>query len=155
MTIVVLHRGNPIARELMPQLLARVRALSERLEGVGDPGILCRSIELNFLVPDPQIIAIVAVDDDGRVVGHAVCSLDQWLGHKYVMVLQYALDGALSREAVRKQMAKVEEWGRNHGAVELRALVTGDTLERAYRIFYGFQRKQVLMTKPIPQRQEA
>ena len=154
MTITTLHRGNPIARDLMPQLLARVRTLSEQLEGVGDPGILCRSIELNFMAPDPQIIAIVAVDD-GRVVGHTVCSLDQWLGHKYVMVLQYQLDGALPREIVRKQMAKVEEWGRNHGAVELRALVTGDTLERAYRAFYGFQRKQVLITRPIPQRQEA
>ena len=154
MTVVALHRANPIARGLMPQLLARVRALSEQLEGVGDPGILCRAIELNFMADDPQIIALVAVDD-GQLVGHAILSLDHWLGHKYVMVLQYQLDEALPREIVREQMAKVEEWGRNHGAVEMRALVTGDNLERAYRSFYGFQRKQVLMTRPIPQRQEA
>jgi hypothetical protein len=154
MTIGVLHRLDPGAWSLMPELLARVRALSEQLEGVGDPGILCRAIELNFMADDPQIIAIVAVDD-GQLVGHAILSLDHWLGHKYVMVQQYQLDKALSREAVRKHIAKIEEWGRNHGAVELRALVTGDTLERAYRAFYGFQRKQVLMTRSIPQRQEA
>jgi hypothetical protein len=154
MMIFPLHRSNPLAWALLPAVLDRVRAFRATYEHFGDVERLCRVIEAHFLVDDPDVMLIVGWDG-ARVVGHALLTLDEWLGDKFVTIQQYEWDAALPRAEVRAHLARIEEWARRKGAGQIRVVAEGPVRERAYRAFYGFEGGKTLMSRKVKEAQDA
>lgn len=148
MMVAPLHRAEAWAWAYMPQALARVRAFRANYEHYGDVERLVRVIEAHFLTDDPDVLLIVGVED-GKVMGHMLLTLDEWLGSKFVTIQQYEVDVALPREELRAHLALVETWARHKGAGEIRIIAEGPVRERAYRAFYGFEGGKTLMSKKV------
>lgn len=140
---------NPKCWYLMPQVMTRIRNFSIAQDGHGDPDLWLRTVEYAFGQDDPDLVVVV-VEDNGQVIAHSLCGIEQHLGYKWVMVYQYEFDRALPREVTLQYMNMIEQWGRRKGAQEWRALVEGPVRERAFRALYGFKPYRTIMVKPFP-----
>lgn len=133
----------------LPLLLQRIRSFSQYHEGIGNPDALARAMEINFISDEPVLLALIIVDDDGQVIAHALVSLDEWLGTKYITLQQYQTDRAIPRDRINEGLRYIENWGRLRGAEEARAVVDGEKLQRAYKIFLGLKPYKMIMNKSL------
>jgi ribosomal protein S18 acetylase RimI-like enzyme len=79
--------------------------------------------DLERVIDGAHAAVLVAVTDDGTIVGSLIVTFDGWRGNVYRMAVDPL---ARRRGLARRLVAAGEEWLRGAGAVRLSALVEGD-----------------------------
>lgn len=135
--------------ELMPQLKERVMRFCREYDTESSPEALWRQAEISFVSNNPTALLFAAVDDRGRVVGHALLTVEEYLGRKSLNVNQLQTDGNVPRDDVRRWMEAIGKWALSRGIEEMRCIALDARRARAFERLYGFHGERVIMTKRL------
>lgn len=146
--VVPMTKLSPWAWAAMPELERRIRDFCVRHDTDLPADLLIRSVHASYIADVPNMLVILAIDD-GQVIGHLLVDLADWGGRKVATIVQYALDGMVPIEVLRKGLGLIEQWARGRGCQAVQVLAISEELARAYGRFYGFRRHRVLMRKRL------
>lgn len=157
LAVLIVERGDHEAWALMPELLRRVTAFCVQYDSDAKNGMLQEALIRSFVLPNPGYIGMLLIKD-GAIIGHLVVALEDWMGVRMATIVQIEADVHLSPEIVDVPLKWLEDWARLSGANYFQCLARNDALARLFQSKYGFERKRILMRKPLvvdDDRQEA
>jgi ribosomal protein S18 acetylase RimI-like enzyme len=101
------------------------------------PSVTQTPRDVGRVIDAPSATVLVAVGDDGALVGSLIATFDGWRGHLYRLVV----DPELRRRGLaRRLFAEAETWLRAEGAQKLNALVEVDReIAQAFWESVGFE----------------
>lgn len=148
--IVLVRKEDEHSWPLVPAVCARIARFCRQYHSDADQEEIVTVYQHNFMMPDPKIIAIVALDND-RLIAHLLISLDQWMGEKVATILQYEQeeDAQIPPEILQRTFAWVRNWAAEHGASHLQCLVRHPKLSKAFATHYGFHPFALIMRQPV------
>jgi ribosomal protein S18 acetylase RimI-like enzyme len=129
---------NASSASIRPATRADVDALLDLWKRSGaTPSVTETAQDVGRVVEASHAEVLVAVGDDGRLVGSLIATFDGWRGNVYRMVV----DPDLRRQALARRLTEeAETWLRAAGAKRLTALVEGDReVAQAFWESVGFE----------------
>lgn len=155
--LLMLNKEDPRSWMLMPKVFAAIHDFCDKYDSDVDPVLLCRAIEIHFMAEKP-LMMVLAVTSGVRLVGHLIASIEDWFGTRMVTVLQYRHEGVtlwgkkviVTRDMLSEGSELLENWGRQHNAEHIQALVKDKRVIVAYKRFHHFKAHSVLMRRAIP-----
>lgn len=145
--IVLLDKRDSLSWSLMPAVMDRVRQFCEEFGTDGNPELLVDSIRKHFVADIPLMLTVAAVEE-GKVVGHAVASIDTFLNKRYLTIMQLCIDKKYRSKVFSKDMGgwkKMLEWGKNNGAHEVQVLTSSKSRSRLFKQCFGLREHRILM----------
>ena len=103
---------------LFPLLIQRMLAFSRIHYADMDPVSQVRELAVAACKGDPTLLLLAAVTPDGKLIGHAVCVMQEQYGKRRLFVLQSKLD-VPGGDALNRGLQIGIEYARKHGAVSL------------------------------------
>lgn len=134
--------------QYMPRVLQRIADFCAHYSPEEDGAQLAEVCKIQFLHPQPTFRIYAAIRDD-VVVGHALVSVSEWLGSRWVTIHQYETDETLPVDVVRTHRDEIESWARSIGATEVRAIVASEGRVRAFGRFYGLKPWRMLLRREL------
>lgn len=116
---------------LMPQLLERIGEFEERGGTRGRAARLPELFEKSFCSDAPWMVCAVYVLG-GRIVAHALGSLEHVLGEPYLYVAQLEADKDCDFD-IGPILAAAVAWGRQVGVIKMLAYPAGEGQQRLFR----------------------
>jgi ribosomal protein S18 acetylase RimI-like enzyme len=115
---------NPLPPAIRPATPADVDDILDLWRRAGaHPSATDTPHDLRRVVDAAHAAALIAVADDGIIVGSVIATFDGWRGNLYRM----AVDPKVRRRGLARRLTDAaEDWLRAAGAVRLSALVEGD-----------------------------
>jgi hypothetical protein len=152
--ILPLVKSEPEAWALMPEALARIEKFCGTYDADSTPEVLRQAVMEHFVADDAKSsVRVLVALRDGRMIGHTLVSLDAWCGKTYLTVVQFETDAPIPRHLVRDAMEQAAWWAKGKGASVMRVLARTDergaARARAFRAFYGFCPKRVVMDRSL------
>jgi ribosomal protein S18 acetylase RimI-like enzyme len=129
---------NPSSPIIRRATNADVDALLDLWErAAATPSVTQTPGDVARVVDAPTARVLVAVGDDGALVGSLIATFDGWRGHLYRLVV----DPELRRRGLaRRLLVEAETWLRAEGARKLNALVEVDReIAQAFWASVGFE----------------
>jgi hypothetical protein len=147
--VVPLDARIPRAWGLMPIVLDRLVAFAREEEPDENPEELRWRVQQSFAAND-YAYRLLAVLNDGAVVGHALLAVEERAGNRWLTIQQYALDkhSGVTREIVDFWMNAFCDLARELKAKQLRARVKGEARLRAFGR-YGLKPFAVLVARDV------
>lgn len=104
---------------LFPFLLQRIRDYGNSLKFEVKGEHLAEMIARRLVAKDPTCAAIAFVKQN-KMVGHAIATIEELGGDRWVFVQQCRVDPKVDvGDAVQRGIQLCEDWGRSHGATRL------------------------------------
>lgn len=148
MVTIHLVRNSEACWRLMPIALERIKAFCAKYPNDGSPEVICDQLAKSFTSDSPNLMCFLIIDEaDARVTGHFLAGFDDWLGTKFLSILQYEGEKGVSRKVVFDAMEQMQRWGRAMGCTQWRAITRNRTLARVFQIYYGFRETGTLIEK--------
>lgn len=135
---VLVDRRAKASYYLVPQLLDRIRKFENEY---GDPSRtqdLCDLFELSFRSDEPFLPAAVLCDEEGRIHGHVLASIEFLLRKAYLYIVQIERDKGSEKVPVEQLIQMAVAFGQAHGVERILAYPAGKLQERLF-IRYGLK----------------
>ena len=100
--------------------------------------------QIKFLLVSGQQICLIAVEDDGNIIGASAVSISSYPNHRVLHITSMG-GRALVEEDLIKQF---EAWARSQGVTKIRAFAQ-DAQARLYKMKMGFQSVAHVVEKNI------
>lgn len=150
LTVMLMERGNPVAWQLMPQILARVAGFCQKFDTETLPEEAVEIVRTWFAGGDLRL-GLWVVYDGGRVIrGHLFATPEPtWSDRpRYVLVRQAEVDGGVDARPESKQVFEaVVAWAKLLGVKTINVLTHRS--EVVYMRKWGFEPYKSLMRKEI------
>ena len=148
LTVLILEQTDAAAWQLMPELLKRVYEFCQKYDSDANTPQLLGSIKQSFVHPTPGIIGMLLLMN-GKVTGHLLVTLEEWMGCRMATIVQIESDVPLTHDIVDGPFEFLNDWAVFSGARYFQCLARNDTVARLFSQKYGFQRQRVLMRKRL------
>jgi len=147
---LVLDKRNPMAWAFMPYALERIKRFSVKYQTDTDPDALASLIQQHFVSDKPLLKVIVGYQKGHGVFAHALACIDDITGIRFLTIMQLESDIPFEdREEVARMFGQFEEWGRQHGAIEVRLVTMDQKHVRMFERYYGFKQHRISMNKSL------
>ena len=144
--VVVVDPYDARAGLLVPAVTQRIRAFCAQYMDEVDPDAFTRATMVQLWAQNPRLAIVALVNDEGKVVGHAVASIEESGEKVRVFISQCQADGNVG-DAVKRAIALADAWGRKHGATHMAMSTQRD--DGAWERRYGFKTQRHLMVRMI------
>lgn len=145
----MVEQGDSLSWSMMPELQRRVKAFCETYDGEADPVVVVAILKQSFVSPTPGMVGWLHLDEFGKVIGHCLLTVGDWMGTKIVTVLQLELERSLTPELGAAMMSWIERFGRANQAKHIHCTTRNEAIARLFARQYGFSKKLVWMARPI------
>jgi len=133
----------------VPDVLSRIETFIKEI-GSDYPVKQMQGLFLQSLIADePAVKVMVALDENGAVVGHLIGALEQRFGYYYLAIMQYSLDRSVPRELLKDAFDAMCEWARKYGITEVYLTTIDEKRVRMFRQFWGFELHRFTMKRAI------
>lgn len=146
--IIVLTKGDRDSWGLMPEFLDRVKRFCCKFDTDTDGVGICRLVEAHFISDNPQFI-MVAATYQGKIVGHALASMESYYEKRVLNIIQLEIDGAVGRDNLKKGFDVILSWGLLQGAEDVRISTGTQAKAKMLKRFYGFNTHRIVMIRPL------
>ncbi len=137
---------------LFPLLLQRIIEYGKTLKYEVDGIALAENIGQRMMHRDPQCAALAFLQR-GKMVGHAIATIEKLGSDIWVFVQQCRLDPKVDAgDAVERAIQYAEEWGRQYGAT--RVMFGTHRSDAAWARKHGFEAVRHMLVRPIGEKQE-
>ena len=131
---------------LFPFVLKRIVDFSQVHYAGFNPLAQARELAAAACAGSPDLLLLAFVAPDGRLIGHAVCTMQTTYGSRWMFVLQSKVDEAAG-DVIQRATDLGREWGKSRGA-EILVFETKRS-DSAWAKAYGFKVLRHLMYMPI------
>jgi hypothetical protein len=154
--VFILNHENDSHWALVPQVMHRIENFNNQFTPASNPAWFKKLLRHHFVVDwgIKEMVAVVCVNDEGVVVGHAIATIEKPNGSApYLNVGEYHLDRGsnILEEELMGGMEDLYAWARSMGCKEFHVLARNGAVARLAASRYGFNTDAVLMHKPIPE----
>jgi len=133
---------------LFPLLLQRIRDYGNGLKFEVKGDSLAEMIGRRLIGKDPTVAA-VAFCAKGKMVGHAIATVEELGGDRWVFIQQCRLDPKVDAgDAVKRAIDLATDWGRQFGATRL--LFGTHRSDAAWEKKHGFTVVRKMLGREIP-----
>jgi hypothetical protein len=151
---ILLHKSNPAAWALMPHAIERIKKFCVEYGTDLDPERMGKLVEQHFISDNPLLLVIVGYRRDVGVFCHAVGSIDDVLGKKFLTILQFESDMAFTdRTQVDSMWQEFAKFGLKHGAAEAQLVTSNERMVKLFSKYYGFKQHRYLMRQSLKEGQ--
>lgn len=142
----------------VPTISERIYAFSSDVVGCENPHKAVRDWTNHFCCDSP-LVHVIGFFKDGDLVGHILITIadDEEYGARVATMRQWVLDSALPTIVRERAWDGIKEFLKRLGADVIVNHVLADnrpSLERAYRMLYGFERHSVVMRVDLREKEE-
>lgn len=131
---------------LFPFVLQRIIEFSKTHYTGFDPMRQARELAARACAGDPSLLLLAFVAPDGRLIGHAVSTISESYGTRWLFVIQSKVDEPAG-DVISRATSLGKSWGKARGA-ELIVFETRRS-DSAWAKAYGFKTMRHLMYMPI------
>jgi len=100
--------------------------------------------QIKFLLVNGQQICLVAVEDDGSIIGASAVSISNYPNHRVLHITSMGGRALIEPDLIQQ----FEAWARSQGVTKIRAFAQ-DAQARLYKIKMGFQSVAHVVEKNI------
>jgi hypothetical protein len=100
--------------------------------------------QIKFLLVNGQQICLVAVDDDGSIIGASAVSISNYPNHRVLHITSMGGRALVEADLIKQ----FEAWARSQGVTKIRAFAQ-DAQARLYKMKMGFQSVAHVVEKNI------
>lgn len=131
---------------LVPAIVQRILEFARVGLSELDPMMVASSYMSRLFMRDPNVDVLAFVEPNGKVVGHAIGTLETDGTNKWVFVQQCRADGNVG-DAVQRAIAYADEWGRQRGATAM--LFATNRADSSWKRKYGFETVRHVMYREL------
>lgn len=136
-------------RGLLFEYLQRIKSFCERYGTDADVIVMMEYITGMYYNKTPSMMLFVIVDEDEKIIAHALVSIEDFFGSKYINILQYERDEKFPGDEKKKFFDFITEWGLTNGADRIKIQARNEAVAGLFEK-YGFSRSErVLMERII------
>lgn len=156
---IVVDPYDPSVGMLVPLLTQRILAFSREHVAEVQPEQTARVFMSRLMVLDPALRMVAFIAEDGRMVGHAVATIETDGDCTWAFVWQVHLDSSINAEnAVPQALDLLVEWTHEYSQRVLlsqgkspisQILMATHRDDRAFQKKYGFEQLRKVMIKRI------
>jgi len=147
---VVLNKANPMAWALMPYAIERIKQFCIKHRTDVNPEELANLVQQHFLADNPLLLVIVGYQKGVGVFAHALGSIDDLTGNRFMTVMQFETDIPFQdREELKRMWDQFRLWGIANGATDGQLVTMDDAHVRMFKRYYGFKRHRITMRKSL------
>jgi hypothetical protein len=100
--------------------------------------------QIKFLLVNGQQICLVAVEDDGSIIGASAVSISNYPNHRVLHITSMGGRALIEPDLIKQ----FEAWARSQGVTKIRAFAQ-DAQARLYKMKMGFQSVSHVVEKTI------
>jgi hypothetical protein len=100
--------------------------------------------QIKFLLVNGQQICLVAVEDDGSIIGASAVSISNYPNHRVLHITSMGGRALIEPDLIKQ----FEAWARSQGVTKIRAFAQ-DAQARLYKMKMGFQSVSQVVEKTI------
>ena len=131
---------------LFPAILQRILGFSNTHYSEINPLAQARDIGMRACMGDPNLLLLAFLAPEGRMIGHAVSTVQETYGRRWLFVTQCKVDESAG-DVVQRAIQMGEEFGRAHGADIL--IFETRRSDSAWAKAYGFKTMRHLMAESL------
>lgn len=131
---------------LADTLSRRVLAMAEEYDEPEAAAFFTRQIMGRVLMGQPNVLVLIVLNGEGRLVGHAVATFEEFGPKRWVFCWQCQVDGK-QPGAVDEIINQLRAWGLHRGAQKIEMATSGR--EKAWERQYHFSKVRSIMTLPL------
>jgi hypothetical protein len=147
---VLLRKEDPLAWALMPHVLDRIEKFCNKHQTDVNGKELVKIVQRCFVEENPLVICAAAYEKGQGVFAHALASIDNITGTKFLTIMQMETDRPFAdREAMMDIWRQLRIWGLNHMANEARLVTRTPAQVRMFEQYYGFKQHRIMMLKSL------
>lgn len=128
---------------LLKRLLERIEQFCSRYESEANPDIFFEALTESYYSVSPGFLMFAGIED-GKMIGHAVYSMENFYGHKYVNMMQYWVDPdcKIDYKFKEKVFRDVKVWADEAGTDDVRIWARNEQVAELFEKVYGFERSE-------------
>lgn len=149
MKVKFLEKNDPFSWALAPIIFERIKKFIVKYNCDGDPETMVKVVQQHFILDNPLMLMLAGLDDNSKVIGHALACIDELHGKRWLTIMHLELDELNELEVKREALAKLKKWGMDRGATEAQILTSTDSRVRLFTEQYGFKEHRIQMRQPI------
>ena len=144
--IVPVDPFHPVTGLLFPALLQRILAFSRTHYSEINPEAQARDHAMRACAGDPNFLMVAFLAPEGRLIGHAISTIQETYGRRWLFVTQCKVDEQAG-DVVARAVKLGEDFGRAHGADTL--IFETRRSDSAWAKAHGFKTMRHLMAKSL------
>lgn len=149
--IVPIDPFDRISGLFVPFITQRIIEMARIMCPEVDPEQVALAYMTRLFNRDPNVGIIAMVESNGKVVGHAVATMETDGVKKWVHVGQCRADGNVG-DAVKRAVEYADNWGHERGATHM--TMATNRIDTAWKRRYGFEVIRHQMIRPLGTEEE-
>lgn len=132
--------------ELLLELGTRAGEFCGRFDSEADPGLLFAEIAENHFSDFPSMLCFVG-HVDGEMKAHVIFRIENFMGHRFVNVMQYWHDdGAQVPVEFKHDVFEIVlNWAASAGIDDVRIWARNEGVAKIFEGIYGFRRREIVI----------
>lgn len=108
---------------------------------------------MHFVAENPQFFMMVAINSEG-IKGHALAAIEVYYETRYLTIIQYELDQAVSLDKLKQGFEAILSWGLLQGAEDTLLSTPTKLKMRTFARYYGFKPHRIVMRRSLVKKEK-